>query len=264
MLLFLSPRYWLEMEGRCDSDLQLERHDDNVLDDADSAPVFQLLGNRSSSTSTSLLNSPKVRNPAIPIASSEKHTPLRQHHPSNASSGVDRGGAADGAVAPDSTVPWERGSPYTSPRRRTVPGGTLHAATLLDSARNTVALLTEEVVALRRENAILHKRATQNEQSAQNNQKLHGQVAALRKELDTVKQERIASTSRGGELQRQVAALLKRVEELSARERKLAREKHILEKDAAASRDELHVVKLVSKQTIERLLNQLEGSFLPR
>ena len=165
----------------------------------------------------------------------------------------------DGAVAPDSTTPWVSGSPYKSPRRRIVPGGTLHAATLLDSARNTVALLTEEVVSLRRENAQLTKKVAGCEQTTTTVHRLHGQVAMLKKELDTLKVEHVAVTSRDGDLQKQVASLTKRMDDLLAKDRKATREKRMADKTIEALRDELNVVKLVSKQTIDTLLGYLEG-----
>ena len=146
---------------------------------------------------------------------------------------------------------------YVSPQRRIISAGSAGASAetqaLLDTARTTVAMLTEELVGLRREHAQLQRAyaeqgrvAASVKKTAAHSSGLHHQLDAFAAELERERGLRLAA-------EESLRTAKAKGDASAAAEAKLKRERAALSERLAASEQEVLAVKVTAKSAIDQL-----------
>eukprot|EP00758_Cryptobia_borreli_P006374 Tbor_TRINITY_DN5138_c0_g1::TRINITY_DN5138_c0_g1_i1::g.26040::m.26040 len=144
-------------------------------------------------------------------------------------------------------------SQYVSPRREVVSSGSHQAQILLDSARATITMLTEEVVSLRRENKRLQIQVDEAKESAHQNKKIKSQLAAARNEIDVITTQLNDALDENQKLE-QISQQHKRRSEIAIKsEQRVKKEKVDYQQRSANLTREIDVIKVSTKYTIDQL-----------
>lgn len=157
-----------------------------------------------------------------------------------------------------STVPLDasektRGVGYISPRRQIVSASSQQAQTLLDTARTTVAMLTEELVGLRREHAQLQKAYAEQSNIAAAGRKVSSHVEHLHRQLDAKDKELAAERAGRLKIEAEFAKLAERADIVADANEKLKKERTMLISKLQAAEQEVLSVKVTAKSAIDQM-----------